>query len=365
MMATKTATKITALRVRMAKVPIVPAIETAAGEIKVAPLVLVDLFCGKEIVGRSYVFTYTPAALAPTAKLVSSLATSVVGQELAPADLWRRLRAQLRLLGTEGLVGMALAAIDMAAWDALAKTAKLPLARLLGARGDMRTRAYATLRAMRPEAAQREAEAALARGFGAVKIRLGFPTLEEDLAAVTAMRRAIGESAGLMVDYNQSLRRVEAARRLRALEHLGLLWVEEPLAADDDSGHAALAREMTTPIQLGENWWGPGACRRSLEAGAARLAMLDAMKIGGVTGWREAAAHAAGYDAPVSSHLFVEASAQLLAATSGADWLEYLDLAAPILAAPLAIEDGAAILSDAPGLAIAWNEAALARFAVK
>jgi mandelate racemase len=92
--------------------------------------------------------------------------------------------------------------------------------------------------------------------------------------------------------------------------------------------------------------------------------MPDAMKIGGVTGWMQAAAMAAERRIPMSSHIFVEFSAQMLPATPTAHYLEHLDVAAPLLQTPLVVKDGMAIVPDRPGLGLAWDEAALARHAV-
>jgi mandelate racemase len=69
------------------------------------------------------------------------------------------------------------------------------------------------------------------------------------------------------VDYNQSLTVPEAIRRARALEDEGLLWIEEPTRADDFAGHARIAREAATPIQIGENWWGPTTWARASPPG--------------------------------------------------------------------------------------------------
>lgn len=287
----------------------------------------------------------------------------MAGAPLAPLALERRLRAGFRLIGPQGLVGIALAGIDMAAWDALAKAAGLPLAQLLGA--DRRpVPAYHSLGLDGSGAAAREAEESAAAGFRAVKFKVGHPDAADDVAVVRAARRAGGDALGIMVDYNQKLSVPEAIDRARILDGEGLIWIEEPTAADDDAGHARIAAEARTPIQLGENWWGPRDMARSLTTGAADYAMLDAMKIGGVSGWLRAAALAESRGVPVSSHLFPELSAHLLAATPTAHWLEYHDWADPVLQEPLRLEDGVAVPSRAPGTGVAWDEEAVRRFLV-
>jgi mandelate racemase len=178
------------------------------------------------------------------------------------------------------------------------------------------------------------------------------------------MRQAVGPSVAIMVDYNQCLTPVEAVRRLRVLDEEGLTWVEEPTLAHDHAGHARIAREAKTPIQCGENWWGCADMRHALDAEASDFVMPDVMKIGGVTGWLRAAALAESHGMPMSSHLFPEISAHLLAATPTAHWLEYVDWGEAVLQQPLRIEDGQAVIRDAPGSGIEWNEDAIARLQV-
>jgi mandelate racemase len=166
------------------------------------------------------------------------------------------------------------------------------------------------------------------------------------------------------VDYNQSLTVPEAVRRARVLDGEGLLWIEEPTRADDFAGHARIAAQVATPIQIGENWWGPHDLAKSLAAGASDVGMADAMKIGGVTGWLRAAALAAGAGLPLSSHIFPEYSAHLLAVTPTSHWLEYLDVAGAVLAEPVRLEDGHVAAREVPGAGLEWDETAVRRFAL-
>ncbi|MBI3302147.1 MAG: hypothetical protein HYZ72_08750 [Deltaproteobacteria bacterium] len=132
------------------------------------------------------------------------------------------------------------------------------------------------------------------------------------------VRRSVGTDILLMADYNQSLAVAEAVRRSAVLDNEGLYWIEEPTLAHDYLGHAQISREVKTPIQIGENWWGPHDMAKSLAAGASDYVMPDAMKIGGVTGWLRAAALAELAGLPISSHLFPEISAHLLEEHGGA-----------------------------------------------
>jgi mandelate racemase len=170
-----------------------------------------------------------------------------------------------------------------------------------------------------------------------------------DLAALRAVRSAVSDLE-LMVDFNQSLSVEQALELTRELDALGLYWIEEPTRADDYAGHARIRAAASTPIQLGENAWGPNDIEKVAEV--ADHVMFDAQKVGGVTGWLEAARRTTR---PISSHAFPEISAQLLAVTPTAHLLEYLDHAAPILREPVRVEDGHVLIPDRPGSGIEWR----------
>ena len=176
------------------------------------------------------------------------------------------------------------------------------------------------------------------------------------------MRSAVGDDVAIMVDYNQSLTPSEGVERLRVLDDAGLTWIEEPTLAHDFEGHARIAREIATPIQCGENWWGALDLRHAITAGASDYVMPEVMKMGGVTGWLRGVRLAEAHAIPVSNHLWPEVSAQLLCATSMCHWLEYVDWWNPILAEPLRVEQGMAIVDGVIGSGIEWNEDAVSRF---
>jgi mandelate racemase len=343
--------------------PLVPPVRTAAGAVTRALLVLIDLRTEEGPVGRAYLFAYQSFALRPLRDLVLGLGETVRGQPVRPVDLDRTLRRRLALFGTRGLQGMAVAGIDMAAWDALAQVTGVPLATLIGSE-PRPIAAYNSLGMLPPGEAADEAAKTAAAGFRGLKIKIGWPSLEEDLAVVRAARRALPDDVALMVDYNQSLSVVEAMRRGRALDGEGVAWIEEPVRADDLRGAAAVAAALATPVQIGENFTGPFEMEEALRVKAADLVMPDVQQIGGVTGWLRAAAlaHAAGV--PCSSHLFIETSAHLLAATPTCHWIEYLDVAAPLLAEPLRPVDGMIQAPRRPGLGLAWDETAVRRYLV-
>jgi mandelate racemase len=335
-------------------------VETASGVMRSTPLVLIDLFTEEGITGVSYVRCYTPVGLQPLVQLVGNLEALVKGDAATPAVVEAKLQRHFRLLGPQGLTGIAMAGIDMALWDARAKACGVPLVTLLGG-APKPIPAYASLRTMSPGGAAAEAAELVGRGFSAIKVKIGRSDIAADLETIRAVRAAIGPSAKLMVDYNQSLSVAEAIDRARVLDGEGLYWIEEPTRADDFDGHARIAEAARTPLQLGENWWGPHDMAKSIAARASDHAMLDVMKLGGVTGWLRAAALAEAAGLPASSHTFPEISAHLLGVTPTALYLEYLDHAGPILREPVRVEDGCVLTPDRPGSGVEWDEDAVAR----
>jgi mandelate racemase len=327
---------------------------------------LIDLETDAGIVGRSYLFGMGKQNLPPMAVLVQAMTEMVKGDEVAPLDLERKLRARYALLGVHNVVLIAMAGIDMAAWDAFAQALGQPLVRVLGA-APRPIRAYNSkgLGIMDLKALVKEAGELVDEGFRAIKLRMGRPSASADLEALRAVKKAIGPEVTLMVDFNQALTVAEAMKRSHMIDDEGgVYWIEEPIRADDFAGAARLAREIRTPIQLGENFMGPEQMAQALLAGACDYAMPDAQRIGGVTGWMRAAALAQGAGMEMSSHLFPEVSCHLLAATPTCHWLEYVDWADPVLKQPTELKDGHVIIPTRPGVGIEWNEAAVEKYRI-
>jgi mandelate racemase len=356
--------RIRGFTIRAVDAPLDPPLCNSLGRIPRAPLVIADLMTEEGVHGTAYAFAYSTAALGPLAQLTRNLAESLSGRLVAPETLHDELLNSQRIIGAEGLITMALSALDMAMWDALARAAEVPLVRLLGGE-PAALPAYASLRGWGPAMLAEEAGIAVASwGARAVKFKLGHARLEDDLETVRAVRAAVGPDVEILVDYNQGLTRPEALRRGLALQALDVRWLEEPLHVNDDEGMAALSARLAMPVQGGENWWGPGGMARSLAAGAVKLCMPDVMKMGGITGFRRAMAIAGAYRVPMSSHIFIEASVQCLGLAPTRHYLEHLDIAGPLLRHGFTLRDGCAVVPERPGLGMEWDEKALARYAV-
>lgn len=363
---TEPALTVRAIRAVAVEVPMRYVLGTSAAAVRAAPLLLVDVETEEGITGRTYLFCYLAAAAPAIVSLLGEVEHAVRGARIAPDALWALLSKRFRLIGVQGIVRMAMAAFDTACWDVLAIAANKPLAAYLG--GSPRPiPAYNScgLGLMPPAALADEAEKLLAGGFRAVKLRLGYPTLEEDIAALHAVKKRVPGAVEIVVDFNQALAVDEALKRGRALDGEDVSWIEEPIRHDDYRGCAMLARELRTPLQIGENFSEPRAMLEALDMQACDYVMPDLERIGGVSGWQDAAAIAAERAVPMSSHLFPEVSAHLLAVTPTAHWLEYVDWADAIVEEPLRIVDGNAIAPARAGNGLVWNRQAVERYRMK
>ena len=354
------------IRARPVMVPFKRPPISASGALSHAALVLIDLETGDGITGRSYLFGFAAWALKPIVACVDAMREMLAGEPLSPADMEAKVRKSLTLMGTPGLVGLALAGVDMCAWDALAQAARLPLVKLLGGNvGPVRAYNSCGLWIMPVDKLADDAEALVAEGnFSAIKLRVGRENAADDVAAARAVKKRVGDQITVMCDFNQRLTVNDAIERGRMLDGEGLAWIEEPVRHDDYAGCARIAAELSTPVQIGENLLNTFELIKALDARAMDYVMPDVQRIGGVTGWLRAAAIAHAYGMDMSSHLFPEYSAHLLAVTPTRHWLEYMDWADPILEQPLQIRDGHALIPDRPGSGISWNEDAVKRYAI-
>lgn len=354
------------VQVRAVSVPLRRPIVAKVGQFTHWPLLLIDLRTREGVVGRSYLEPYVQSSCTAITSVILNIAEAFKGQPLAPLDVYGDAMKTLHLNGREGMTLIALSGLDMAVWDALAHAAGMPLVTLLGGSPGP-IRAYNTngLWLSPIKKLGKEAKSLVAQGgFKALKMRLGRPTLQDDIDAIRAIRDAVGDDVLLMTDFNQGMTYGEALQRMHGLDDQGLYWFEEPIVYDNLDGYAQITREIKTPIQIGENIYGPREFYKAVKAGAADLYMPDLMRIGGVTGWMRSAAIAGAAGLPLSSHLYAKVSAQLLRVSESADWLEWSDWAEPILAEPFVAKDGIAQVTDEPGSGLAWDEAAIKKYAI-
>jgi len=325
------------------------------------PIIVLDLSTEEGIVGRSYLEPYIVRSMRYLVPALNDLGAVLKGRAVAPVELFDAARKSLHFVGYEGLSLIAASGLDMAAWDALAKAANLPLCVLLGGSvGPVKS--YNSNGLWLSEPAKLADEALELRdegGFQGLKLRMGRARAADDLIALEAVRKVLGDDFNLMVDFNQGLDLAEALHRCHAIDDRGLTWIEEPILYDNLDGYAKLAAELNTPLQIGENFYGPREMHKAIQKNACDLVMPDFMRIGGVTGWMRAAAIAGAAGIPVSTHLYPEVAAHMMRVTETAHWLEWQDWADPILQTPYQIKDGLLHIPDVPGTGLEWDEEAI------
>lgn len=339
------------------KRPVVARIATMADW----PMVLIDLQTEEGVTGRSYLEPYAVQSMKYLVAALEDLGRSLKGQKLAPVELHAAARRSLHFVGYQGLAMIAVSGLDMAAWDALARAAGLPLCRFLGGSvGPVKSYNSNGLWLGEPEALADEAIALRDEGgFAGLKLRMGRSQPRDDLRALELVRRAVGDDMALMVDFNQGLHLGEALQRCHMIDDRGLEWIEEPIVYDNLDGYRQLAAELMTPLQIGENFYGPRDAHMALQLRACDLIMPDFMRIGGITGWQRTAALAGAAGIPISTHLYPEVAAHVMRVSETAHWLEWQDWADPILQQPYQVKDGMLHIPDAPGTGLDWDEAAV------
>src|SRR4029450_11540635 len=240
------------VRARQVVVPLKRPIVSKVGLFRDWPLILIDLYTNEGVVGNSYLEPYLKQSTRYIVPVIEDLAEAAKGQPVAPFDAYRRGIGSLRLVGREGVSLIAVSGLDMAAWDALAKAAGLPLAVFLGGTvGPVPAYNSNGLWLTPVDELATEAAALVAEGgFTGLKLRLGREKLSDDLAAIAAVRQAAGASVKLMCDFNQGLSLGDALVRCHSLDDEGLYWFEEPITYDNLPGYAQLTRELKTPVHI-------------------------------------------------------------------------------------------------------------------
>jgi len=350
------------LRARAVSLKLDRPVVARIGTITHWPLILIDLTTEEGISGRSYLEPYALQAMKYLVAALHDLGELLKGKALSPVELFSLARKSLHFVGYEGLSMIAVSGLDMAAWDALAKAAGMPLCVLLGGTvGPTRSYNSNGLWLKDPDAVAAEAlELRDEGGFKGLKLRLGRDDPRQDVKTIEAVRGAIGDDIKLMIDFNQGLDMVEALERCHMIDDMGLAWIEEPIVYDNLDGYAELAAALKTPLQIGENFYGPRALMAALQRKACDLVMPDFMRIGGVTGWLRSAAIAGAAGVPMSTHLYPEVAAHVMRVTESAHWLEWQSWADPILQRPYEIRDSMLHIPDTPGVGLEWDESVVA-----
>ncbi|MBS3849969.1 mandelate racemase/muconate lactonizing enzyme family protein [Devosia sp. BSSL-BM10] len=319
------------------------------------------------VVGTGYSYTIGTGGPSVMALLERTLGPAIIGRDAYDIEaIWRDLLFLTHATTVGALTAIAMAAIDTALWDLKCRKLGLPLHKLAGgaqASIPLYTTEGGWLHIEQPALVE-DALRAKADGFGGCKLKIGRP-IHEDVARIAAVREAVGPGFEIFTDANQAFAVDEAIRRARAYEPLDIGWLEEPLPADDISGHVRLSEQTSLPIAVGESLYSVSHFREYLQRHAASIIQVDVGRIGGITPWLKVAHMAEAFNISVCPHFLMELHVSLCAAVPNARWVEYIPQLDSLTTTGMTIEQGRAIPSDAPGLGIAWNFEAIDRLAVE
>ncbi|HMQ93187.1 MAG TPA: mandelate racemase/muconate lactonizing enzyme family protein [Amaricoccus sp.] len=308
--------------------------------------------------GTGYSYTIGTGGSSVMRLLVDHLAPRVVGRDAERIEaIWHELEFVTHATTIGAITAIALAAIDTALWDLRARRQGLPLWKLAGGARE-KCPLYTTEGGwlhIETEALVEDAVAAKAKGFVGSKVKIGRPHGSEDLARLSAVRKAVGEGYEIMTDANQGFGLDEAIRRAERLRDIDLAWIEEPLAADDIDGHMRLNARSSTPIAVGESLYSIRHFREYMQKGACSVVQVDVGRIGGITPWLKVAHAAEAFDMPVCPHFLMELHVSLVCAVQNGKYVEYIPQLDDLTGRRMTIADGYAHAPEDPGIGIDWD----------
>ncbi len=325
---------------------------------------LLTLRCSDGAEGTGYAYTIGTGGSSVMALLKDHLAPRLIGRNPIHVEaIWKDLFFSTHATAVGAITSLALACVDTALWDWRARRMNLPLWQLLGG-AQARLPVYTTeggwLHLSAAELVD-QTLAAQAQGFKGAKIKIGRPHVSEDVVRLRAVRDAVGAGFEIMTDANQGFNRPEVVRRAKAFEGLDLAWLEEPLPAEDVSGHRQLREHTSIPVAVGESMYHLAQFREYLEQGASSIVQPDVARIGGITPWIKVAHLAEGFNVPVCPHFLMELHVSLCAAVPNAAWVEFIPQLDDITSSRIRVDQGHAYPPQTPGLGIEWDWAQIAR----
>ncbi|AFV00523.1 mandelate racemase/muconate lactonizing enzyme family protein [Simiduia agarivorans] len=322
-------------------------------------LIVCRITCKDGLEGVGYTYTGGKGGRAIWSLLEHDLKPLLLGADAGRIfSLWEDMQYHLHYVGRGGLVSFAISSVDIALWDLRCKKLEQPLWKVAGGAGNS-TRCYAGGIDLNFPVEKLQANVAgyLARGFNAVKIKVGKPDYKEDVARVQAVRDTIGKDTVFMVDANYSLTVEQAIRFSRAIENQDITWFEEPTIPDDYEGYAQIADATSIPLAMGENLHTIYEFEYAIAQAKLGFLQPDASNIGGITGWLKVAHQAHAANLPVCSHGMHELHVSLMASQPHAGYLEVHSF--PIdqyTTRPIVLRDGLAVAPDTPGTGVEFDE---------
>jgi L-alanine-DL-glutamate epimerase-like enolase superfamily enzyme len=336
----------------------VPLSDSTHGEMTAFELNTVRVTDSDGVTGMGYTYTCGRNGVAIDALLQRDFPSLLVGEDADRIEhLWNKIWWAQHYGGRGGPTVLALSAVDMALWDLKGVKLGAPLWSLLGGNSD-RVTCYAggvdldfTL-----DALLAQTDRNLAKGFRAIKMKVGRKRLAEDVERVAAMRKHLGDGFPLMVDANMKWSADEAIRAARAFQPFELTWLEEPTIPDDVAGHVRIVREGGVPVAAGENLRTPWEFKQLVAEGGVTFPEPDVTNCGGITAFMKIAHLAEAFNLPVTSHGAHDVTVHLLAAAPNGAFLEAHGFGLDrYIAEPLRIEEGYAIAPNRPGHGITFD----------
>ena len=358
--------KITQLRTDLVEVPLDKPVNTAIHSMRSIGCVLLTLETDKGLTGEGFVFSLNAARLRAFDEMIKGFSHQLIGEDPRfVGAIWQRIWAEINPSGHKGVTVSALAAIDTACWDLMGKAANMPLHHVFGACRD-RIKTYASgglwLSTPLDELAE-EAVGFVEQGFRAMKLRLGSDNIEADVCRVREVRNAVGPNIELMADLNQILTPKKAIQLGRRLGEFNLLWLEEPVSADDLAGHAQVTAALDIAIASGETEYSKFGMQAMLDANACDILMPDLQRVGGLTEMRNAGILASARHKSMSTHIFTEYSLCIAGSAPNCINVEHIPWYAPLFNESLEMVDGELLIPQRPGTGFTFNQDAIKEYA--
>lgn len=359
--------KIERIRARTVSVPLARPAVSSIHDIDRIGCVLIEVETDQNVVGEGLLFTLNDEFLFLMRDAVERMGEKLVGFDAdAPEAAWGAMWRRVQFFGWSGFLLFAISGIDMALWDARARHRKMSIREMIGGTGTSAA-AYASdclFMDRSEDELVEEARRLVAEGFGAMKIRVGSPSVDVDARRVGLVRDAIGDTVKLMADANQALDLEQAIALARRLEDYGLTWFEEPMPPYDFDAYAKLVSAVEIPIATGESNYAMLDFRTLADRKAADVLMPDFSRVGGLTQMLNVAKLAESRGLEFSPHLYPEHSVSVVASTDAGTCVEMMPWFAPLFRETLTLRDGRAEVPDRHGFGFSLDPVAVERHEV-